>query len=393
MADVKIGIISFYNNGNFGSSLQAFALHETIKDLNFTPVYITVRENRGIKGHLIKLMRLFDLVCRHLRNPTLIKRTVNLVTLSRSLPRLPEETKRLIQLFVDEHINYRFMSRRDLRASARNAEYLAFICGSDQIWSPNMIECPGHMYLQFAPRRKRIAYAPSVGVIRMPKHNAKVLMKRISQIEHLSVRESTSRVMIKEYTRRVADVVLDPTLLVPQSFWIDKLKGVPKQEHGNYILCYFLSEVTDNQVRYVENLSRRNNLGVVVVPYKNRILGIDKSRHLTCGPMEFVSLVQGASIVCTDSYHGTLFSINLNRPFLVFDRHEAEYLKQTSRIEHILSVTGLKGRMYRKTSADIDFSEKIFSIDFTEANGILVRERSRSMAFLTRAIRSVEGEK
>lgn len=80
------------------------------------------------------------------------------------------------------------------------------------------------MYLRFAPKEKRVAYAPSLGRNYIPNYNKRTLKRYIADIPCVSVREDEGRRLIKELTGRDAKVVADPTLLMRSHEW-DRLKA------------------------------------------------------------------------------------------------------------------------------------------------------------------------
>ena len=70
-----------------------------------------------------------------------------------------------------------------------NNIYNGFVCGSDQIWGPRWFD--SHYFLDFvADSKRKIAYAPSIGVTELSSFQAAWSMKKlISKIKYLSVRE------------------------------------------------------------------------------------------------------------------------------------------------------------------------------------------------------------
>ena len=127
----------------------------------------------------------------------------------------------------------------------------AFICGSDQIWNPSSFWFVPTNYLEFAPKGKRIAYAPSVGMKNIPEkfhQNLRLWFERLREIDFLSSREKASSRMIERITGRKVATVLDPTLLVTPEEWLKLLdKPVWSKEIGaivksgkKYVLAYLL---------------------------------------------------------------------------------------------------------------------------------------------------------
>lgn len=76
----------------------------------------------------------------------------------------------------------------------------------------------------------------------------------------------------------------------------------------------------------------------------------------------------------TNSFHGTAFSINLNKQFWTYMPS-----KFSTRLESILRLCKLEHRHVESLITDEQISE---TIDYTEINNILERERERGESFL-----------
>lgn len=100
-----------------------------------------------------------------------------------------------------------------------NMEYDAFVCGSDQIWSPLCYD--SKYFLDFVENTdKMIAYAPSIGSTKIDDSIIREKMfQHISRFKHLAVREQQGAELIKKLTGHDAKVVLDPTLLMDAAEW------------------------------------------------------------------------------------------------------------------------------------------------------------------------------
>ena len=117
--------------------------------------------------------------------------------------------------------------------------YAAFLCGSDQIWTPSIRYLDSVYFLDFVPRTVgKIAYAPSIGCNYIPERLKPKMKELIGRIDFLSVREEHGAELIEALCGRRPEVVLDPTLLRTKKEWEDF--SVPPELSEPYILCYFL---------------------------------------------------------------------------------------------------------------------------------------------------------
>ena len=176
--------------------------------------------------------------------------------------------------------------------------------------------------------------------------------------------------------------LIDPTLGVSRDEWIDLL-GI-KEGKKDYILTYFLdapSEYAKNQLTVLkENLKCE----VVNVPY----IFDDMSfcDRVTCaGPKEFLELILNAKLVCTDSFHGSAFSINFQTPFFVFERMYGSATKQSARILSLLQKFHLESRYEDKIS--LSHWDKI---EFESVDAILTQERLKIYEFLENSINDIK---
>jgi exopolysaccharide biosynthesis predicted pyruvyltransferase EpsI len=92
-----------------------------------------------------------------------------------------------------------------------------------------------------------------------------------------------------------------------------------------------------------------------------------------CGPSEFLYLIKNAFLVCTDSFHGVVFSIIYDTPFIVFSREDKKEKDMSSRIDTLLDKFNLQ---YRKFNGKID--KEIFKCNYEEISKILNEERQNA---------------
>lgn len=265
---------------------------------------------------------------------------------------------------------------------ALNDSYDYFVCGSDQIWSPLCFD--SHYFLDFVQDvKKKIAYAPSIGADEISNPYIREKMASlISRFDKLSVRENSGKRLIKELTGRDVPVVLDPTLLLYSADW-DAVADTAYSTPPQYILCYFLGR-NEKYWKEVQRLSERENLPLVIIPVYKKDFNRSQNVPKDIGPAQFLTLVKNASFVCTDSYHGSIFSLLYKKPFAVFSRfskHDAR--NQNSRIDTFCENFNLGSRRVTKQNP----LTEIFAnqIDWDEPYKKLTDLRNASMNYLQSA--------
>jgi hypothetical protein len=260
--------------------------------------------------------------------------------------------------------------------------YDIFICGSDQIWNPNITSLDPAYFLSFVPTdKKKIAYAASFGISDMPRGYQKILKKLLEGIEYISVREKEGKQIIKSLTGRDVDVVLDTTLLLNEEEWGVISEPCPSREEKRYVLCY-----------YVQNNKRLDDISIkcskamgiprVVINASNKDRFNGAIPVFAVGPSEFVKLFKDASFVVTNSFHGITFSINFKKPFFL-DLLNGEAVSRNSRLINILEDLNLSTRLIGNLAS---INGKSMDYNFKEAIIKLGMLKEKSLNFLRKSI-------
>lgn len=203
-----------------------------------------------------------------------------------------------------------------------NKNYDAFICGSDQVWAPDMM-IHDFFTLDFAHKNKpRISIAASMGKSSLTNSERRYFCDKIKKIDSISVREKT----LSEYLQKYGienECILDPTLLLGIEEW-KKIADYSSVPEGKYVLCYFLGDSLWQRRKAVE-YAEKHKIKLVYLPYvTNRIRRSDlvfkDYIDLPAGPQQFIGLVENAECIFTDSFHAMMFSIIFQKDFFVFNR-------------------------------------------------------------------------
>ena len=276
------------------------------------------------------------------------------------------------------HIDYDVVNLSDT-----GQKYDTFICGSDQIWSPFSLDNlnAGFYYASFT-KRKKIAYAPSIGVSKVPQKYRAKLKKFTNEFEFLSAREQQSVDILHELTGKDVIRVVDPTLLLDITQWNILIPQVrPCKE--KYILAYFLSP---NPVYINTAFEYAKRMGVKMKMFFTDKSYIDYDCDLiTAGPKEFLHYVRDAECLFTDSYHGSIFASIFHTQFFTFKRFKQNVRSQNSRVENLFNMMGIGERLL-----DEDKCKKVYTlsnIDFVYVNSNLKTFIIQSKEYLEKALR------
>lgn len=356
---MKIAVFTFVGSKNYGSRLQAFALRRYLTGLGHEVDLIRVNNRSPIDRIASALDRLWYSKRYSLFDPNV--RRVNRCLSAAAETGIAYDVADLSENGCDNGV----VSVGKSRLRRLNRVYDAFICGSDQIWSPLALPLKKHHYLTFVKSKPKIAYAASFGVSEHPGFN-KRQFRYIAKMDGVSVREETGRAIIRRFLGRDCTVAVDPVFLLPRERWTE-IAGEPTD--GEYAFLFFLNRC-DEVIARVESLMRERGIPVVTMEGKS-------------APEEFVRLISGAKYVFTDSFHAMAFSLIFHRDFYCFKRDLPPEIQQESRLTDLLRDLGITGR-YAERADDLIFPRD--PIDYDSADAVLNEKIEASKRFLAESL-------
>ena len=329
----RIGIMTFLHNENYGSILQAWALQKTLESLGFEAEHIDYAPSR--KEKVLNLLRSGN-------SPMLILEGMRKRSATGQMRGGFDEFRR-------EHLATSATCHDRAALKAVAARYDAVICGSDQIWSPVWLN-PAY-FLDYTDRPK-ISYAPSLGVAELPApRKQKRIASLVKGFEAVSVREAEGAALLRQMAGVEAAVMPDPVMLVPQEQWRSLMPC--SEERERYVLCYFIGDDASYWER-VREAAQQEGCAVRVIP---RTEGARQAGHPLeedVPPGRWLSLLDGAARVVTDSFHAAAFSAILNTPCTILRRsREDDPESKNSRIDQLmrtLGVTALEAESWQRVN-------------------------------------------
>lgn len=353
----KVACITLSGNNNFGNKLQNYALQTKISQLGFKCETLWQNSIRA----------------ENILYTALIYLKYNIL----SSKKISEREKKFVD-FNKKYINYSqniiefYTSMKKI-----NKKYDYFIVGSDQVWNCSMTHNYNLFFLENIDDNKKISYAASFGTYDIGKQYASRVGKNIKHFKKISVREDAGRDIIKRIANRDdTEVLIDPTMLLESKEW-NAIAQKPKQKEvpKKYILNYFLGELSLQRKNEIERVAKENNCEIINILDKNDPFYIS-------GPSEFLYLEKNAFLICTDSFHSSVFAILFNRPFIIFDREQLGMKNMNSRIETLITKFRLKNRKYNGKN----ITKENIKHDYKETYEILEKEREKSTKFLKEAL-------
>lgn len=366
---MRIGILTVPFNNNYGGYLQAFALLTTLKELGHKPTIIMYRHKKEKVGIKLKIKFFIE---------NLIKGIMD----RRSYPLIYDREKILAykgRKMIEFESHYlipqteRFYTDEALEIGCK--DFFDAICvGSDQVWRAIYVPNIKNYFLAFTKgwNLKRYAYAASFGTDE-PEYTQKQKQscsELIKNFDAISVREESAVSVIESWGVDTAHVetVLDPTLLLKKEQYLnilDKHKTMAKDK----IFCYVLDK-TDTVKDYISRCINYTNKEML------QISDIQAGMNILPSVETWLAYIRDCDIVITDSFHGTVFSIIMNKPFLVV----ANGSRGIARFEDLLQRFGLKKRIVSKKNCPESILER--TIDWEVVNKNIELQRQESFNFI-----------
>ena len=289
--------------------------------------------------------------------------------------------KRIINRFIyrnKRNHNFIIFSRKYIKEKrfikSENANY---IIGSDQVWNYNFADLEW-FFGNKLDKGVLNSYAASFGIDSIPDNLKDKYVEGLSKFKNISVREESGKILAEKLTdRNDIEVVLDPTMLLSGEEW-DLISKRPKKldliKNERYILTYFLGNLSEERKQVIDKIAKENDCHVINL--------LDSSDlFYNYGPSEFLYLEKHAFLICTDSFHSSVFAIIYGRPFIVYDREQDGFDNMGSRIDTLLEKFNLEDRKYNGVLTNDDLK-----INYDNAYKILEKEKLKSIAFIEKIL-------
>jgi polysaccharide pyruvyl transferase WcaK-like protein len=348
---MKISILTFSKESNFGANLQCYALCKTLQSM----------------GHQIDIIDI-----------QLPKIYFSWYT---TLLQIPQDF--LFFLFRKKHLNY-FTREYKTTTELKNAQHKSdlYIVGSDQVWNPDITKRLDSLiyFFSFLPDSvNRISYAASFGT---ESWNSSALAAEVKALLHkfnaVSVREQTGVNICKDTFGIDAQLVVDPTLLLTS---YDEICGSfnPKRETNELIYFTFRRDKAEQGV--ISEFAKANNIQAVALRSNHPIQGFRQRLYVSVA--EWLNSIRYAKLVVTNSFHCMTFCIIFHKKFVAFPSKAG----RTTRQEGLLEQLGLQDHFCKETSNLYKTMEHVINkdIDYAVIDEKIKKMREESLDFLKEA--------
>lgn len=384
---VRVGILTLHKLNNYGSVLQAYALQATVNKLGFQGEVIDYSIHHSpeiLLGYAVCVYQEQGL--RPLATSVfdygvdLIQRRIGKLTRhdSHCIP-APD----IFDEFRDCHLVLSKDSYSPERLRLNPPDYDIYISGSDNVWRLDnrfgISDGVARYYLDFVPENKiTLSYAPSMGDPNVSDRHLEKIKSLLQNIDHLSVRETSTAEFIGQITGSKVTTVCDPTLLLSKEEWnllSPEETSIPSRKP--YLLVYVAHPLDfDSPVfQFSRYISQKLGLDIIHIGYH---FDAGKPAYFNATVPEFLSYFKNASLVVTNTFHGTVFSIIYRKGFYAFKPRAGP-----TRIRDLLSTAGLSERLVQ---SDIEARKLSPKLDYRDVEDKIQKFRCESLLWLKTAL-------
>ena len=363
-----------FGNVNFGQVMQGYALYR-------------ICEMQGIDTKVLRYRRLTQDEMAGIKCPDNMSVDEYEIEYRKSTWNMGKQGERFL-VFINDNIPRTNMcySLQDVKDECRDADYI--IVGSDQLWNPNYFDevfCPNYA------GEKQVIFSYATGGISvnnpLSERVISEIARRISSFSAVSVRERISAEILSKYTCKNIETVLDPTFVLPIEEW-DKVAN-DRLVDNRYMLCVCYGDVRV-QKHILNEVKSKYDLNIVYIVKMDGYYGdfyLDEGMKILCdaGPKEIISLIKYADVVCTDSFHGFVFSVKYGRQVYLLDRPNVPISDASpTRLDDVCERLGIGNRwLHAKKNLC-----KIGDIDYQKVNEKLEEEIDLSLKYISGVIKS-----
>lgn len=366
-----VGIITLPGEYNYGNRLQLYAQIRIYKSFGFTAESLELHQKKN------RLLSVKNVAKKALGRP-LEEDTSTFTTSER------QKAFQRFGLFIPTRV---FDKPTDVPVD----EYAFFSTGSDQVWNPSFISSREgenpllrlyHLVsdkakstdfldwycLGFCPSSKRIALAPSIGLDFVDAAQSELIRRGVNNFSHLSVREHAGSDIINSCSGKNATIICDPTLMLGDEEWRSIAEDTlnPKDP---FIFTYLLGGIGSSATKVIHCINDRAAMPIVHLTDRARI------GEVPAGPAEFISLIDNAAHVVTDSFHAAVFASILQTPLSIVRREGPS--RMFSRLETLCQTLGIENKIVDSPEFELSKAD-----DFGGVPEAIARERLFFMEYL-----------
>lgn len=374
---MKVGILTLPLWHNYGGILQAYALRLAIEKMGHQAILIDVK-----RESLSKRKQAVSQTKRWVKAKVLYRLKRPYYPNEKEVESISSNTRAFVEKKIKPASGHITLS-----AVPKFAKRLdAIVVGSDQVWRPEYCPDLKLYFLDFAKKRlKKISYAASLGTDdwRFDSKQTSRCGKLLRKFDAVSVREESAIDLIKDNMQVDAVQTCDPTMLLDDKDYLSAVDiSSTYPSGGRGIFCYVL-DPKEPRMQGLPNIATKLNYELFFIMPKVFDKGYAKSSAEYVFPpvKEWIKALQESDFVITDSFHGCVFSIIFNKPFIAI----ANTVRGRTRFESLLKLFELEDRLFDSVA---DIAPEMLSkpLHWERINKIRENEKHKGLKFLTDAL-------
>ena len=304
---MKIAIISMQRVFNYGSFLQAYGLKTFFENRGHNTGFADIEYKEGYPLSISK-------------NSKYIKKIRNIDQYL---------IKRIIYSRKNRVLNFRFKKWQnkylglvDDKMSTNG--YDMVVIGSDEIFNCSSTSKWGITAQRFGMIKNIsniLSYAASCGYTTrkdIEGNDFKIVKESLLNLRCISVRDQNTFEMVKEVSGRSATYNLDPVLIYDfkKEIELGEKEGIPTYPYM-IVYAYHNRINSIDEIKAIKQYAKSNKLKTISIggslPWCDEFAVIS--------PFQVLAYFKHAKCIVTDTFHGTIFSAKLNKPFGVIIRN------------------------------------------------------------------------
>lgn len=344
---MKTATLTYHSANNNGAFLQAYALQKALTN------YLHI-QNAIIDFESDELVKHYSIIRKKISKSDMVYNFISLMHYSALKRRKHRfESLRKKHLCVTKHCT----SIDDVTEIAN--QFNVVIVGSDQMWNPSIKDFSCAYFLP-GVNAKKYTYSVSLGS-RADSVSQALLNENVGRFDGISVREKSAKESLAKLTNAKINISLDPTLLLKKEDYNVLMQ--PKRLINREYIFFYSINYQPEVLNMVLQISHKLNLPVYVAGTGPHSIAAElKGLNVIwdAGPEEFLNLLNNSKLVVTNSFHGTVFSILLEKKFYCLFTERNGVKAKDERIDDLLALCGLADRIVTPSNLnEIDIQRKI----------------------------------
>lgn len=363
---MKIGIISMQRINNYGSILQAYALKKLLEIRGHDVGFVDIPPKIGYVPHTeTKLSRFINRMRKI--DKYIIRRLAD-----------SKKNKIMDQMFSSEQKNMLGLKNEQMSEKG----YDAIVIGSDEIFNCSSISywgINGKRFGNIPNVSKVLSYAASCGYTDSTDitndDDLQEIKNGLQNLNYISVRDKNTFQFVQKLNGRNPEINLDPVLIYDFKHEIDSVSPDCLPEYPYMIVYAYHNRIdSSDEIKAICDFAKVNDLRTVAIG--GALPWCDEFRVLS--PFQVLCYFKNAEYIVTDTFHGTVFSVKMNKRFAVIVREN-----NANKLDDLI----LRLKVDRHKVTDINDLSGVLNLNdnYEEANIIIKDEIQHTLEYFQRA--------